>query len=50
MRDYQVPIPKLHPEKPQDARPLRDSQREQPKPMPELGRKPRFVFTDFASI
>ncbi len=50
MSDYQVPAPKTQPERPQDARSRRDSEREQPRPTPETSRKPRYIFTDFASI
>ncbi len=49
-RLYQNRPPKTPPEQPNETRSLRDPAHEQPKPTPELGRKPRFNFTDFASI
>lgn len=50
MSDYQSTPPKTSAERPPEVRANRDPAREQQKPTPELGRKPRFHFTDFASI
>ncbi len=50
MSDYQNPAPKKQPEHPRNPRARRDPAHKAPKPTPELGRKPRFIFTDFASI
>lgn len=37
-------------EQPDETRELRDPGQKPPAPTPELGRKPHFRFTDFASI
>ncbi|MDV7142825.1 hypothetical protein R3X27_09025 [Tropicimonas sp. TH_r6] len=50
MSEYQTPPPKTAAETPPEAKTLRDPAREQQKPTPELGRRPRYSFTDFASI
>ncbi|SDJ42271.1 hypothetical protein [Aliiruegeria lutimaris] len=50
MSDFQTPPPKPQPERLPEMRTNRDPAHEQPKPTPELGRKPRFKFKDFASI
>lgn len=50
MSEHQIPAPTAQPERPNEAETLRDTQRSQPKGSPELARKPRFRFTDFAMI
>ncbi|WP_161470939.1 hypothetical protein [Tropicimonas marinistellae] len=50
MSDYKSPKSQSLPERPPEARTRLDPQQEQPKPVPEVSRKPRFTFTDFASI
>lgn len=50
MYNSQFPAPGSEPTSPNEVRTHRVSDLVQPRPTPELGRRPRFVFTDFAMI
>ncbi|MFV0360626.1 hypothetical protein [Tropicimonas sp.] len=50
MSEHQIPKPKIAPEIQDDRRKLGVSDIARVKPAPETGKRPRYVFSDFASI